>query len=98
MYKRDLDVSGAAILDSDELFRYFQEAASTGQGPSGPAHRRAAHRPARHDKHAKPHPKNARGVSAALNRLEELLAKRCGISITRDRSGKGRSLQLSTTK
>lgn len=98
MYKQNLDESGAAILDSDELVPVLQKLLDRNKGKwsGSPAELHTALLRATTNTQAVP--KNARGVSAALNRLEELLAKRCGISITRDRSGKGRSLQLSTTK
>lgn len=97
-YNDNLDESGAAIIDSDELVPVIQKLLQKHKGSwSGTA---AELHTALMQSGSSPHalPKGPRAVSAALNRLEELLFKRCGIAIVRPpRSAKSRSVTLTTS-
>mgnify|MGYP007013243029 FL=1 len=96
-YQGNLDDSSAAILDSDELVPVIQKLLDkhkgTWAGTAAELHTtllRIATNP-----HAVP--KGPRAISAALNRLEDILLKRCKISIVRPpRSSKSRGLILTT--
>lgn len=97
-YEGNLDESGAAIIDSDELVPVIQKLLMRNKGSwTGTA---AELHTALLQSGSSPHalPKGPRAVSAALNRLEELLLKRCGIAIVRpQRSNKSRNLTLTTS-